>query len=297
LLERFAGGGYTPVARETPAADAGDTTPAAEASAFDNASFSVTLALPDNVVVRGRDLRARSGSFGLGDINATLGGALTIAKESGESPTVRGRLAFVRGQYTFQGRRFTILRDSVLQFTGGDALNPGLDVRAERQIGGVTAEVRVTGFARSPELMLTSNPPLDQGDVLSLIVFNQTMNELGTGEKVSLAGRAGTLAARALATPLADSVMRALDFDLFEIETNDDVSTGGTVTVGRQVNDRLFVGFRQNFGTDDVSQVSFEYRINEFLRLVTSFAQGADRSRSIPRAETAGLDLFFVIRR
>lgn len=203
----------------------------------------------------------------------------------------------MRGQYTFQGRRFNILRDSALVFAGGDPLNPGLDVRAERQIGGVTAQVRVTGFARSPELLLSSSPPLDQGDILSLIVFNTTMNELGTGERVSLAGRAGSIAARALATPLTDSVMRALDLDLFEIETNDDVSTGGTLTIGRQVNDRLFVGFRQNFGTDDVSQVSFELRLNEFLRLVTSFAQGADRSRSIPRAETAGLDLFFVIRK
>ena len=301
LLDRFAGGGYRPIERERPAdpAAAGDAAgkPESARSSFENSSFSITLDLPDNVVLRGRDLRVRGGGFGLGDINTTVGGALTIAKESGEPITVRGRVNFVRGNYTFQGRRFTILRDSALIFAGGDPLNPGLDVRAERQIGGVTAQVRVTGFVRTPELLLTSTPPLDQGDILSLIVFNTTMNELGTGERVSLAGRAGTLAARAFATPLADSVMRALDLDLFEIETNDDVTTGGTLTIGRQVNDRLFVGFRQNFGNDDVSQVSFELRLSQFLRLVTSFAQGADRSRSIPRAETAGLDLFFVIRK
>ena len=91
--------------------------------------------------------------------------------------------------------------------------------------------------------------------------------------------------------------MRALDFDLFEITPNEDVSTGASLVIGRQVSEKLFVGFRQNIGADDVSQVSFEYRLTEFLRLVTSFAQGADRSRSVPRAETAGLDLFFVIRR
>jgi hypothetical protein len=43
---------------------------------------------------------------------------------------------------------------------------------------------------------------LDQGDILSLIVFNQTMNELPTSQKTSLATRAGTLAARALPRPL-----------------------------------------------------------------------------------------------
>ena len=185
----------------------------------------------------------------------------TLAKESGEPPTIQGRLDIVRGQYTFQGRRFTIARGSEVIFSGESFLNPALNVTAERQIGAVTAHVRVGGSARRPQLTLSSTPPLDQADVLSLIVFNQTMNELSTAERVSLAGRAGTLAARALATPLGDSVMRALDFDLFEITPNEDVSTGASLAIGRQVSDRLFVGFRQNFGADDVSQVSFEYRL------------------------------------
>ena len=295
ILDRLAAGGYTAAPAEAQAAAAGAKP--AEPSAFSQSSFSITLALPDNVIVRGRDLRASAGSFGLGDINATLGGALSLSKETGEAPTIKGRLDIVRGQYTFQGRRFTIARGSEVVFSGESFLDPALNVTAERQIGAVAARVRVGGSARRPELTLSSTPPLDQGDILSLIVFNQTMNELGTTERVSLAGRAGTLAARALAAPLADSVMRALDFDLFEITPNDDVGTGASLVVGRQVSERLFVGFQQNFGADDVSQVSFEYRLTEFLRLITTFAQGADRSRSVPRAETAGLDLFFVIRR
>jgi autotransporter translocation and assembly factor TamB len=300
LLERFGAGGYTAVPQERPAtADlAARATPVTgPASAASQASYSIALDLPDNVVVRGRDLHAPSGSFGLGDINATLGGALVLAKESGEPITLRGRLEVVRGQYTFQGRRFTIDRGSEVIFRGESTINPALNVTAERQIGGVTARVRVTGTSRRPQLALSSTPALDQADVLSLIVFNSTMNELPTGDRINLASRAGTLAARALATPLADSVMRALDFDLFEITPNEDVSTGASLAVGRQVNERLFVGFRQTFGSDDVSQVSFEIRLTEFLRLVTTFAQGADRSRTTPRAETAGLDLFFVIRR
>jgi hypothetical protein len=114
---------------------------------------------------------------------------------------------------------------------------------------------------------------------------------------VSLATRAGTLAARALATPIADSVARALDFDVFEIAPTEDIEGGAVLTVGRQVSDKLFVGFRQQFGSEDSSQVSFEYRLNEFLRIVTSFAQGTERSRTLPRAERAAADFIFVIRR
>jgi len=286
-LDRFGSSGYARSAGNEPVT----------AAPSSSASFSIALAMPDNVVLRGRDLRATSGSFGLGDINVTLGGALVIAKESGQPVTLRGGLDVVRGQYAFQGRRFDIVRGSKIQFSGAEFLDPAIDVTAERRIGAVTANVRVTGTARTPEIALSSTPPLDQGDVLSLIVFNQPMNSLGATERVSLATRAGTLAARALATPIADSVARALDLDLFEIQPNEDAGTGATITVGRQLNDRLFVGFRQDFGSGDVSQVSFEYRLNEFLRIVTSFAQGADRARSVPRAESAGIDLFYVIRR
>jgi hypothetical protein len=46
-----------------------------------------------------------------------------------------------------------------------------------------------------------------------------------------------------------------------------------------------------------VSQVSFEYRLNQFLRIVTSFAQGVEDVRRVPRVDRAALDFIFVIRR
>jgi translocation and assembly module TamB len=296
ILDRFGASGYrssetdaTPSKRVEQAVQTAAPTP--------GASYSVTVDLPDNVVLRGRDLRGTRGSIGMGDVNVTLGGALTVAKDSGGPTTLQGRLVVIRGQYTFQGRPFTILRDSELRFDGKEVLSPALDVTAERHISGVVAQVHVTGTLREPEIALSSQPPLDEGDILSLIAFNQTMNQLQTSQRVSLAARAGVLAARAFATPISDSVARALDFDLFEVQPADDTGTGATVTVGRQISDRLFVGFRHEFGSEDVTQVSFEYRLSEYLRVVTSFAEGADLSQQTPRVDRAGLDFIFVIRR
>jgi autotransporter translocation and assembly factor TamB len=92
-------------------------------------------------------------------------------------------------------------------------------------------------------------------------------------------------------------VARALDFDLFEVTPTDDASGGAILTVGRQINDKLFVGFRQQFGAEEVSQVTFEYRLTQFLRIVTSFAQGTERVRTGPHTERMGADFVFVIRR
>ena len=48
-------------------------------------------------------------------------------------------------------------------------------------------------------------PPLEQADILSLIVFNQPINQLGEGQQINLAQRAEALAAGAVATQLANS--------------------------------------------------------------------------------------------
>jgi autotransporter translocation and assembly factor TamB len=90
-------------------------------------------------------------------------------------------------------------------------------------------------------------------------------------------------------------VARALDLDQFDIRPAD-TGRGASVVVGRQINERLFVGFRQDIGQTEASQLTLELRLNEYLRLVTSLAQGADVTDVRRRAETAGLDLFFVIR-
>ena len=118
----------------------------------------------------------------MGDINITLGGDLNVRKAAGGPVTVAGTINTVRGTYQFQGRQFEIARNGTLRFTGGADFNPVLDLTATRQIPdtGVEARVRITGSLQTPALALSSTPPLEESDVLALIVFNRPINELGT---------------------------------------------------------------------------------------------------------------------
>jgi autotransporter translocation and assembly factor TamB len=47
---------------------------------------------------------------------------------------------------------------------------------------------------------MSSIPPLERADILSLIVFNQPINQLGEGQQLSLAEQARTLATGAVAS-------------------------------------------------------------------------------------------------
>jgi translocation and assembly module TamB len=264
---------------------------------FSQSAISIELELPDNVVIRGRGIQTEEGIIGLGDINLTVGGLLRVTKAPGAEVSLLGEVAAVRGTYDFQGRRFAINRGSLLRFRGDDMTNPALDITAEREISGVEVTVRIRGTAAEPQLSLSSRPSLDEGDILALVAFGRPISQLGDAQRVSLAARAGTIAAGALATPLADSVARALDLDVFEIQAGDGVTSSTAVVVGRQVSDRLFVGFRHEFGGEGGQRLTFEYQLTEFLRLVSTIAPGGQSVSPTARTEAAGIDLIFVIRR
>src|SRR5690606_7734435 len=109
--------------------------PAQPAGGFAPVGLNVTLVIPDNLVLRGEDLRPGSRSrFGIGDLNITVGGDLRIQKRTDGPMAVTGVVNMVRGTYEFQGRRFDLERGGTLRFTGEPDLNPLLDVMATRLI-------------------------------------------------------------------------------------------------------------------------------------------------------------------
>jgi autotransporter translocation and assembly factor TamB len=293
LLERFNANPYGIEAasfEEAPAANG-----QAQASIFEALELEIGLAVPSNLVLRGNELRPNAESIEVGDMNVTVGGVLQIRKLPGGKPTILGEVNTVRGNYAFQGRRFEILRDGRIRFGGTEEIDPLIDIRARRVISGVETFVRVQGSMREPELTFTSNPPLDQADILSLIVFNQPINELGEGEQVSLAERAGALAGGYLTSNLARSIGNALELDEFEIQATGDQGLGPSLTVGEQVGEKLFVRVRQAFGEAQATEFILEYQLADYLRLQATAAEASGGTQRVRfrRVERGGIDLIF----
>lgn len=267
----------------------------ADPTFMDGLALDLRVNVPNTLVLRGDGVKIGGEGMSLGNLNMTLGGELRATKGPSASTMVVGNIRTVRGFYEFQGRRFELRRDGTVSFRGPDPTNPRLNVTATRDISGVEARVRVHGEAQRPELELSSAPPLDEGDILSLIIFNRPINDLGDGEKTSLAQRAGSLVGGFVAAPVAEALRDALDVDLLEI-TPVSEEGGATVSVGNQIGERVFVKVRQQFGSSE-TQLVLEYELSNMLRLETNIAQGGDTSRSVGRrAERGGADLVFVVK-
>jgi translocation and assembly module TamB len=286
---------------KAPAPNAAAPEPSHETGVFSNLELNVRVVAPDDFVIRGTDLRPGGPTAAqIGNVNITVGSDVRVQKNAARAITLTGTVNTVRGFYEFQGRRFTVQRDGTLAFRGAPKINPDVNVTAERLIPntGVTARINITGTARAPKLALTSDPPLDEADVLSLIVFNRSVNDLGTGERASLADTAGGIASGFLASSLSRSIGKSLDVDLFEITTTDPDTgeTAGGVTLGKQITDRAFVKFQQQFGQRSFTQFMLEYQLAKFLRINL---EGAPESSGVAnllterRIERAGVDLIF----
>jgi autotransporter translocation and assembly factor TamB len=266
----------------------------APSSPFDAVQLDVHLTVPNDLVVKANDLKAPNAPIGLGALNITLGGDLWASKAPWDQVRLVGVVNTVRGTYEFQGRRFTILRDGTVRFEGTDDINPALDIRTERIIQAVTARVNVQGTLEHPEIVLSSVPPLEQADILSLIVFNQPINQLGEGQQISLAQRAQSMAIGAAASELSKSIGSALNLDTFEINTAPETGGGPSLTVGQQVGQNLYLKVQQGIGDTSQTNVILEYELTKWLRFRTNMLQGASTPAQLfQRMQGSGADLLF----
>ena len=193
----------------------------------------------------------------------------------------------------FQGRRFDVDETSSINFRG--TLDPEISVAVTRLISGVLARVTVTGTLTSPELHLSSTPPLDSTDILSLIVFNTSMNELTAAQQQELAVRAGTLAAGFIATPLVSAIQRSLGLETLGVEPAGNTGTGPKVTIGEEIAPGLVARFSRQFGQEPYDEATLEYYLSRLFRIRATFSDASSLSgvSQFQLIQRAGIDFLF----
>jgi autotransporter translocation and assembly factor TamB len=279
---------------ETKISDEAETTQSGPTTPFDALRMNVRLTVPNDLVVKASSLQTPGSPISLGALNITLGGDLVVEKNPRNPAVLRGTVNTIRGNYDFQGRRFEILRDGTVRFEGLYPPNPSLDIRTRRIIQSVEARVDIRGTVQKPEIVLSSTPPLEQADILSLIVFNQPLNQLGEGQQTSLVARAQAIATGAVAGQLAQSIGNALHLDTFEIDVAPENGGGPQVTLGQQVGQNLYIRVQQGIGDQSITNVILEYELTNWLRFQTNVVQGSSTQQNLFRqTQSTGADLLF----
>jgi translocation and assembly module TamB len=173
-----------------------------------------------------------------------------VTKASGGNLTVAGLIETVHGWVGFQGRRFTLTRGK-LEFHGSEKIDPSLDIVAEYRAGNYLISAVVKGTAEKPTLTLTSDPQLDQGDILAVLLFNKPISSLEKSERASLQQNAVSITSGFAAAQIGQAVSQALGLQELGVDITN-------------------VSFSQDVSGKYGQEVSAEYRITSDWRFSVS---------------------------
>lgn len=103
-----------------------------------------------------------------------------------ETPRIVGDVELVRGTLGFAGRSFT-LETGRISFPDGNAYDPAIQLVATETIENVDVSVNVSGRAQNPVISFSSVPGLPQDEIVSRILFGESITNLSPVQAVQLA--------------------------------------------------------------------------------------------------------------
>lgn len=189
--------------------------------------LDLTLVVPEDAV-------ALNG-FGL---EGALRGRLRVRQRPGTEMLAIGALQ-VSGTYEAYGQELTISRGE-LTWSNTPIADPLLDIRAQREIGDVTAGIQVRGRATAPDATVWSNPAMDASEALSYLVLGRPLSTASSDESRQLDAASAALAAGG--SLLASQLGARIGLD--DAGMIDSRTLGGEVFgVGKFLSPKLYVGY------------------------------------------------------
>lgn len=174
-------------------------------------------------------------------------GDLRVQKEDDTTtPYMTGRISIMRGSYDAYGRDF-LMDSGDIVFLGPPDINPALNLRAKYASGGTEVYLDVRGTLREPVLKLSSNPPLPEQDIISVLVVGRPLNQIGPTQNgasrdAQAAAVAGNVIGGYITRELRQSGMDVLGLDVVRVEPT---TQGSRLMVGRYIGEKLFVSYGQ----------------------------------------------------
>jgi translocation and assembly module TamB len=197
-----------------------------------------------------------------------LAGDLSLVLNRGQ-PRVDGQLHAVRGTFSFLGSSFEVDR-GVATFYGTESIDPDLDLMLSRRKGDVKAIVRVTGRTTAPAIALSSEPPMEEADVASYLLFGRASTDLDR-EQTGLLQSQASAALQLYAMPgLQRELGQRLGLDVVQVRQRDDATEQMSVVVGKYLSPRALLKYDQGLDRTDDFTIDLEYWLTRHLRVETT---------------------------
>ncbi len=174
------------------------------------------------------------------DIDVDLMNEITVVKEYNKDFRLLGLSRVVGGYFQQEDKKF-YLADSEIYFYG-DPKKPILDIIANYQKDRYDIHIYISGSSDDPIINFSSDPYLSQRDILSLILFDTSTSDSGSGTAI-YAMLGGTF---------AKELMKSLGVNVDHLLLGEGIDETLSVEVGQKISDNITVIYQHENGRDGV---------------------------------------------
>jgi len=206
----------------------GDGLEAVGGSLFDLIRLNIRLRAGDEIYVSGMGLESEW------QADVTLTGTT-------QAPRVSGEIELIRGTLGFAGRSFD-LEEGRVTFPTGDAFDPTIRLLATDTIETVTVNINVSGRAQNPQITFSSTPGLPQDEIVSRILFGDSVTSLSPLQAVQLAASLNSLRGGSGGLSPLGALRSATGIDRLRILGPDDtVGRGTALAAGQYISKDIYL--------------------------------------------------------
>jgi hypothetical protein len=218
-----------------------------------------------------------------------------------DRPVLDGRVQIDRGEAIIEGKRYVVRRGNI-DFINPTKIEPSLDLEAETlvRVPGQTyvVNIQVAGTFDRMATQLTSDPPLSQLEIVSLLFGSNTSNadardaELRTLQREATqrdlaTSRLQQAAVGVVSAPITRAVEEAFALDTVQItpnlafDPNQRLNPTARLTVGKRISNKLFLTFSRSLTNagGGTQVVLLEY--DQSARLSWIFSRNEDGTYAI----------------
>ena len=192
-----------------------------------------------------------------------------IYQEKGNAIEYLGMVTIIKGSVEKSGKKF-ILKKSRIYLRGATPLNPYLNLHFIYKLPDkIIIKIYIENTLASPLIILSSNPPMSQNDIMSYILFGKPANRIfkfGKNSRTSISLNS-LLYGIGLKKMFQDTTH--INVDTLNILSSKDKRFG--YEIGLSLNDRVRIIYRN----DSVSSIIIQYALNRSLQIDVNVKQSA----------------------
>jgi hypothetical protein len=224
------------------------------------------------------------------------------------TPRLTGKVELLQGRMFFRDNVFQI-QSAEMEFDSPTQLNPRFSLLAQAEAGNTKVNLFTSGRMDSFRIELTSNPPMPEQEILSLLAMGGTSSDIGRlnpGNRGMVeSGSAASLALHALDVSrdlqektgfqlqIDEAVNSVVGNSIFQPRVDSGVTSSPKIVIRRRITKRfdLSLGSTVGLGTNVQREVNAEYRVSRGVSLlgVWNSLENVDTRNSL--GSSFGLDL------